>query len=159
MERLTRETDAATGIRKILLAALAIGIVGTESELLLLGHFDAVAQLIPLILLPLGGAVAVWHAAGPRAVTVRALQIAMTLFLVSGLAGVVLHIRGNVEFELETYPSMQGFELIEKTLTGATPVLAPGTMVLLGVIGLTHSHKHPSLYPDAAASPHLEGDR
>ena len=34
---------------------------------------------------------------------------------------------------------MQGIELVQKVLTGATPVLAPGSMALLGLIGLTHS--------------------
>jgi len=31
-------------------------------------------------------------------------------------------------------------ELIGKTLTGATPVFAPGTMALLGTIGLLASY-------------------
>ena len=50
----------------------------------------------------------------------------MALFVLSGGIGVALHYRGNVEFELEMYPSLSGLELVRKTLTGATPVLAPG---------------------------------
>jgi hypothetical protein len=35
--------------------------------------------------------------------------------------------------------------LISKTLTGATPVLAPGSMSLLGLIGLAFTYGHPGL--------------
>ena len=43
---------------------------------------------------------------------------------------------------------MSGAELIRKVSTGATPVLAPGTMSLLGVIGLLHAYRHPALTRD-----------
>ena len=78
--------------------------------------------------------------------------------VVSGAVGVWLHYRGNVEFELEMYPSMQGIELVQKTLTGATPVLAPGSMTLLGLIGLTHSYRHPCIHGGADALRNEEGD-
>jgi hypothetical protein len=48
------------------------------------------------------------------------------------------------------YPSMRGFDMIQKTLTGATPVLAPGSMTLLGLIGLTYSYRHPCLYTQSS---------
>ena len=136
---------AESRIRTYLLATLAIGIAGMSVELLLLGHFDSVTQLIPLILLALGAIVVGWHAASPKGVTVRALQIVMALFVASGALGVVLHLRGNAEFLLEVTPSMGGFELFRKTMTGATPALAPGSMVLLGLTGLMHAYRHPSL--------------
>ena len=63
---------------------------------------------------------------------------------VSGMIGLYLHYRGNVEFELEMYPSIRGFELFWKSITGATPALAPATMLLLGLIGLAYSYQHPS---------------
>ena len=144
-----RMSDTSGRIRAFLLAMLAIGMIGMTSELLLIGHRETVQQQIPLVLLGLGVVAAAWHAAAPRATTVRALQIVMLLFVVSGVAGVVLHYRGNVEFELEMYPAMGGLELVQKTLTGATPVLAPGSMTLLGLIGFTHTYKHPCLDRDA----------
>ena len=100
----------------------------------------------------------VWHAAAPRAVTVQALQVTMLLFVMSGVLGVVLHYRGNVAFEPEMYPSMSGLELVQKTLTGATPVLAPGSMTLLGLIGLAHAYKHPCLERGAETPRIQEGD-
>jgi hypothetical protein len=150
--------DASTRIRTFLLATLAVGIIGMSTELLLIGHAESAQQLIPLVLLALGAVALGWHAVAPRAVTVRALQAAMTLFVVSGAVGVWLHYQGNVEFELEMYPSMRGIELVQKTLTGATPVLAPGSMTLLGLIGLTHTYRHPRIHGGADAFPTEEGD-
>lgn len=149
--------DASARIRAFLLAVLAVGMLGMGTELLLIGHAESAQQLIPLVLLALGIVTLGGHAVAPRAATVRALQAAMTLFVVSGVVGVWLHVLGNVEFELEMYPSMQGIELVKKTLTGATPVLAPGSMTLLGLIGLTHSYRHPC-FRDDAASGSLKGD-
>jgi hypothetical protein len=137
--------DTARRMRAYLLATLAAGMTGMAAELLLIGHRETAQQLIPLVLLAAGLMTLAWHAAAPRAVTVRALQVMMLLFVLSGAVGVVLHYRGNAEFELEMYPAMGGLELVEKTVTGATPVLAPGSMTLLGLIGLTHTYKHPCL--------------
>ena len=153
-----RMSDTAGRIRAFLLVTLAIGMIGMTSELLLIGHRETVQQQIPLMLLGFGIVVAGWHATAPRATTVRAMQITMLLFVVSGAVGVALHYRGNVEFELEIYPGLGGIELVQKTLTGATPVLAPGSMTLLGLIGLTHAYKHPCLDRGAPAPRSEEGD-
>ena len=138
-----QETDALARIRTLLLVTLVVGIVGTGAELLLLGHFESTAQFVPLVLLATGLTAFGWHLAAPGPASVRALQVTMLLFIVSGGIGAGLHFDGNVEFELEMYPSMDGWELVGKTLTGATPVLAPGAMVLLGLVGLAHSYLHP----------------
>ena len=67
----------------------------------------------------------------------------MAAFVVLGVVGVGLHYNGNVEFERELHPDEHGWEFIRKTVAGATPVLAPGSMVLLGLIGLAHAYHHP----------------
>ena len=152
------QPDVTGTIRRYLLLTLAVGMVGMGTELVLIGHAESAQQLIPLVLVPLGIVVLAWHAAAPRSTTVRAVQITMVLFVISGLLGVGLHYRGNLAFELEMYPSMRGFEMVQKTLTGATPILAPGSMSLLGLIGLTHSYRHPSLNAGARAPGNAEGD-
>ena len=48
-------------IRKLLLALLAAGSLGTAVELLLLGHFEEFTQIVPLVLLAAGLAAASWH--------------------------------------------------------------------------------------------------
>jgi hypothetical protein len=137
-----------TTIRGILLGSLVLGVVGTAAELLLLGHFDGWKQLIPLVLLGTALLVLVWLAANRGPAPVRALQFLMLVFVVSGAFGVLFHYRGNVEFELEMYPTTAGFQLFKKAMTGATPALAPGTMVLLGLVGLAYTIGHPRVVPE-----------
>lgn len=139
-----QEPRALARIRRLLLGTLAFGVVGMTTELLLLGHFESTSQTIPLVLLAVSALVLIWHIATPRRASVRALQATMMLFIVSGGIGIGLHYDGNEEFELEMYPSLRGLELVEKTLTGATPVFAPGTMALLGLIGLALTYRHPA---------------
>jgi hypothetical protein len=141
----TRESETLASIRKLLLGALAIGVIGTSGELILLRHIDEPAQWIPLVALGVAIPILIWHAASPGPASVRVLQVLMLAFLVLGVVGVGLHYDGNVEFERELRPSERGWEFIRKTVAGATPVLAPGSMVLLGLIGLAHAFRHPSL--------------
>ena len=126
-----------------------LGCVGTLVELLLIGHDESAAQFVPLVLLGLGIVVGVIAHLMPSVVSLRALQALMLAFLVSGLIGVGLHYRGNQEFELERQPNAAGFPLFSKTVTGATPVLAPGSMSLLGVVGLALTYRHPLLRSSA----------
>ena len=141
----TQEPLVLIRIRRLLFWTLASGVVGTGLELLLLGHFESLAQVIPIVLLAGGAGSVAWHAAAPRRATVRVAQFTMTLFIASGAVGVALHYRGNVEFEREMYPALSGVELVGKTLTGATPIFAPGSMVLLGLVGLASLYRHPAL--------------
>jgi hypothetical protein len=140
----TRESETLAAIRGLLLGALAIGVVGTSGELILLRHIDKLAQWIPLVFLAATMPVLIWHAAVPGALTVRLLQVLMLAFIALGVVGVGLHYDGNVEFERELHPDERGWTFIRKTVAGATPVLAPGSMVLLGLVGLAHTYHHPN---------------
>jgi hypothetical protein len=139
-----RESETLAVIRKLLLASLAMGVVGTISELILLGHFDEPAQWIPVVALSLAVPILIWHAASPSAATLRTLKALMAAFIAFGVVGIGLHYDGNVEFERELNPRERGWTFLRKTVAGATPVLAPGSMVLLGLIGLAHAYRHPS---------------
>jgi hypothetical protein len=68
----------------------------------------------------------------------------MVAFVVVGAVGVGLHYDGNVEFERELHPDDAGVIFLRHVVAGATPVLAPGSMVLLGLVGLAHTYRHPS---------------
>jgi hypothetical protein len=137
------EPETLAAIRKLLLAALCIGVLGTVSELVLLRHIDEIAQWLPVVALTGAIPILIWHSASPRAASVRTLQVLMVLFIGLGVVGVGLHLNGNVEFEHELRPDEHGWEFLRKTVTGATPVLAPGSMVLLGLVGLAHAYRHP----------------
>ena len=72
------------------------------------------------------------------------------LFVISGFAGLFLHYQGNAQFELEMYPSLKGLELFRKAIKGTTPpTLAPGTMIVLGLLGLAYTYRHPALLKPA----------
>jgi hypothetical protein len=132
-------------IRKILISSLLAGSTGTLIELLLIGHDEMAAQLAPLVLLGGGIIVALWALVAPGPLVIRTVQLLMVIFMASGIIGIVLHYEGNQAFELEMSPTRAGISLISKTLTGATPVLAPGSMSLLGLVGLAFTHRHPAL--------------
>jgi hypothetical protein len=132
-------------VRKLLLAALVAGIVGTEVELFLLEHTDGPWQLTPIILLGFSIGVLIWHVLTRSAASVRVLQGTMLLFLVAGVTGVIMHYRGNVEFELERSPGLSGLALFKETMMGATPALAPGAMIQQALVGLAYAFRHPSL--------------
>jgi hypothetical protein len=133
-------------VRRLVLFVLLLGLIGTGTELLLLEHYEDTWQLAPLVLIALALVALAAHALLRRASSMVAIQIVMVLAVASGAIGVGLHYTGNAEFEREMYPSIAGFELFSKSMTGATPALAPGTMTLLGLLGLIYTYRHPSLY-------------
>ena len=125
------------------MALLLFSMAGIGLELALLEHFESRTQWIPLVLLAVGIPSTLATAFWPGRVTLRVFAIVMVLFLASGLLGLYLHYRGNVEFELEMSPELEGFSLFLKALMGATPALSPGIMVQLGLLGLLYTYQHP----------------
>lgn len=133
-------------LRGFLLAIFVIGLLGAGAELLLLEHTEDFRQWIPLILMLLSLLVLGWHFAARSRAGLRAFQATMLLFVISGFAGLFLHYQANIEFELEMYPSLKGVELFWKAIKGTTPpALAPGTMNVLGLLGLAYTYRHPVL--------------
>ncbi len=138
------EARAAATLRGGLAAILAFACAGTLVELLLLEHYDGWRQWLPLGLLAAGvvGALVVMVVPGPRVLAVwRAL---MGLYLSAGLVGTWFHYAGNVEFEIERTPELAGLALFRAAMEGATPALAPGTMVQFGLLGLLLMYRHPA---------------
>jgi hypothetical protein len=84
-----------------------------------------------------------WDRLGAGAVSRRAVQATMGLFLVSGLIGLALHSRGAAEFQLEIDPSISRADLIRKVIHAkAPPILAPGVMFQLGLLGLVYTYRY-----------------
>ena len=126
-------------LRVAILLVLLLGVIGTGVELLLLGHTEDLWQWEPLVMLALGLPVLLWHAVVGSAWSRRLCGATMMLYVASGVIGTFLHYRGNVEFELEMVPALGGMSLFQEAMTGATPVLAPGTLVQLGLLGLLYA--------------------
>lgn len=113
-----------------------VGVMGTLADLLLLGHVEGWQQLVPVVLLGAGVVVAGWHLGRSSSVSLRAVQGLGVLYVLSGLLGLWFHYAGNLEFEREMSPDAAGWPLVKAVLTGATPALAPGTMVWFGALAL-----------------------
>jgi hypothetical protein len=69
----------------------------------------------------------------------------MVAFMASGALGIALHYRGNVEFQKELDPSIQGFTLFVKAMQAKTPpALAPAAMTWFGLLGLAFTYLAPN---------------
>jgi hypothetical protein len=143
-------------LRKLLLVTLIVSLVGTLVELLLLEHFDDAWQWTPIVLLTASLVTLGWHGLERGATSLNVLRGLMVLCMVSGLVGLLLHYKGNVEFELEMYPDLSGWKLFKDAMMGATPALAPGAMMQLGLVGLAWTFRHPAFTP-ATEAQSLEG--
>lgn len=139
--------------RSLVFALLVLGVAGTSIELLLLGHYEDRWQLTPLVL---GGASVVaslWYALSRSHRPVQLLRALSLLTAASAVAGIVLHYQANVEWELEVTPELQGIALFREVITGALPLLAPGAMLQLGLLGLLFTYRHPRLVKDTSPPP------
>lgn len=129
-------------LRAIVLGLVALGLAGTAVELKLLAHDEDVAQFIPFVAIAVALVAIAWRVVQPRRAAVRAVQLAMLALVVTGLVGVVLHYRANMEFQLESDRSLSGWILMMKVLEAKSPpALAPSNMALLGFIGLAGVHR------------------
>ena len=138
------DSRTAAGLRSFALLLFVAGVVGISAELLLLDHYEGLEQWIPIVLMALS--LVILRARRVQGGSgLRLFQATMVLFVLSGGVGTWLHYQGNAEFEKEMYPSLSWVELFWQSLTGATPALAPGAMVELGLLGLAYTYRHPKL--------------
>jgi hypothetical protein len=133
-------------LRRLLLGLLAIGLLGTGTELLLLAHYEGPWQLVPLGLVGIALTTVAIHFVHGGARSIAALRVAMLLLVVGAAAGIVLHYRGNLEFQLDMDPTASRWELFKKVVRAkAPPALAPGALAQMGLLGLIYTYRHPAL--------------
>ncbi len=82
--------------RLLLLIILALGLLGTGVELLLLGHTEDVWQWVPLVLLAAGLIIIGIWVRRRRRWSLRTFQATMLLCVVAGPVGMWQHYTGNV---------------------------------------------------------------
>jgi hypothetical protein len=146
MSRTWTAEASLAALRRLLLIVIGIGLSGVGAELLALGHYEDSWQLVPLILIVLGFVVIGWHVWDGGAASVQALRAVMVMFIAAGVAGIVLHYLGNLEFQLEIDPSQSRWTLFTKVIRAhSPPALAPGVMAQLGLLGLVYAFRHPAL--------------
>ncbi len=139
-------------MRKFIIGIFLLSLIGTGIELLLLDHVEGIWQATPLIIMLVSLPILLWHIISPSPLSKIVLRSVMGVCILSGILGIFLHYKGNSEFELEMYPSMAGWELFWKVIKGATPVLAPGTMIGLGLLGWTLTLSTPT---EGSEPPHI----
>lgn len=148
-----RESTVTT-LRRLLLGVLLFGLTGTATELLLISHDEDIWQMIPIVAIALaalaGLGLAATSRATPPAVLLRLFQVMMVLLILTGGAGMVLHYRANMEFKLEMDPTLSGTALFWSVVRAKTPpALAPATLALLGLLGLTYAFRRRDDPPSA----------
>ena len=139
------ESSQIVFVRRALLTILVVGLVGAEIELLLLKHTDGFWQLVPVVAVAIAIAVVVWCVAAPSVPALTALRMVMVVFLIAGVVGVIQHFTGNIGYEKESNPGLAGAELYRAAAMGSTPLLAPGVMLQIGLVGLLFAFRHPAL--------------
>jgi hypothetical protein len=131
--------DPVELLRGLVLAVLVIGLAGTVTELVLLEHYEQVVQLVPVVLIAAALFAIAWQLISKDAASLCVLGVIMILFVLAGFAGVLAHFRGSAEFQLDLNPSMSTWELLEKVMRAkAPPLLAPGMMLQMGLLGLIY---------------------
>lgn len=139
------ESSITWVLRRGVLAVFLFGCAGTLVELILLEHYDGWKQWVPLGLLVLsllGGGIA---GRASRPAFLRAFAFILAADAVAGCVGLWFHYAGNMEFELERTPELAGLALLRAAMEGATPALAPGTLVQFAALGFLFLWRHPRL--------------
>ena len=127
------------------MALVGFGALGLLLELALLEHWMARPQLVPLAVLTLGIGSALMFALRPGHRTGALFRAVMGLAVLAGVAGIALHLSDNLAFEREIVPDADLAPLLWAAFHGATPLLAPGSLVQLGLVGLVLTYGHPAL--------------
>ncbi len=120
-------------IETLILATYTSMLVGTTLELVLLNHFEDTLQLIPIIGVGICLFLLLVVALTKLGIFIKINSIILPLIALIGLYGVYLHFGVNMEFEQEMRPNADYMFWLKSALTGAIPVLAPASLVVLSL--------------------------
>lgn len=123
---------------QVILAALLFMSLGIVLELFLIGHYEDVLQLIPILCVGISILLVLVLAFRRTNFVMKLFRSILIITALSGFYGTFLHLRANYEFELEMKPGAEGWDLFRESLSGALPALAPGSMIALALIGYSY---------------------
>lgn len=132
-------------LRQFLLALAGAMCLGTLVELWLADHTQEPLQWVPFGLSVVGLAAVVAFWLRPSPATLWALRAAMAVVVLGALAGVFLHLTGNLEFALETQPDADSLTIFWQALRGGAPALAPGVLAITAALVGVATYRHPVL--------------
>lgn len=140
-----QSTSFEQRLRRFLLAVTAAIFIGSVFELILIGHYEETLQWTPFLVSAIGFVtiVGVWFAPGRTMLLV--LRWVMVITMVASLLGMWQHFSGNLAFTREINPSFTLSESIWPAMKGSYPLLAPGILLVAGVLGFAATWKHPVL--------------
>lgn len=125
-------------LKKLTCATFVFMLLGVGLELYLLSHYEDTLQTIPLFCI---GSIILLSIIIPfkRSVFLLTLfKVILVATALSGIYGTFLHLRANYEFEIEMKPNADNWDLFTESLSGALPALAPGSMIVLALIGYSY---------------------
>ncbi|MEO1484979.1 MAG: hypothetical protein AAFU57_04480 [Bacteroidota bacterium] len=125
-------------LKRTLFITLFFIAVGTVMELFLLEHYEDRLQLIPIVCIALLLVLILILHFQKSKVLEWIFKFVLLLTAASGVYGVFLHLNANYEFEQEMRPSAKAWDLFLESLSGALPTLAPGSMIVLALIGYSY---------------------
>ena len=125
-------------LKKVIVLAFLFMTIGTLLELYLLNHYENILQLIPVFCIAIALINSIFIYFRRSKVTFNIFKMVLFLTSLSGIYGVFLHLQANYEFEQEMSPTADFWELFLESISGAFPVLAPLSMVVLALIGYSY---------------------
>ena len=136
------------GLRRLLWFTYLLGAMGMGGELLIMNHTEGAWQWLPIGLISFSLLALVTQSIVASRWLIQGFRFIVLLIFLSAFAGIWLHFDGKAEFKLEMDPALKGWDLIWACIRGHSlpPVFAPGSMMLLGLLGIAWSYKHPSFY-------------
>ena len=135
------ERSTLSRVRAMLAVVLWLTIAGTALELVLVEHDEQTEQVVPFYVLGAISGALILYRLFPRDLFLRLAQLSMIACIGTGIWGLVLHYDSNLEFKREMRPDLEGWELTWETLHAKSPPsLAPGAMVLIGLLGATYAY-------------------
>jgi hypothetical protein len=142
------EHSTTSNLRRFALALAAIGVVGTLLELTLIKHYASKDQVIPYVLLGLSALGLIAVMVRPTALVLRVFQAVMIVTILGSGIGMFEHLKANAHNAGAT----QDKEAIPTTpsailagINGFAPLLAPGVLAQVGLLGLVFTYRHPNL--------------
>ena len=111
---------------------------GLLLDLYFIQHYENFLQLLPIL--------GIWSLLIIFAIRIRlSNKFITTLMIYSiilialiGLLGVFFHLKANFEFEKEIYVNETTINLLINSFSGALPVFAPGSLLILSLLGMLY---------------------
>ena len=120
---------------RITIATLLIGLV---LELWLIEHYEDLLQFIPLLCVALAGILLIADCYSNAAWIRKSFKGLLVTNAICAFVGVYLHLKANFEFEKEIYVNETTLNLLINSFSGALPVFAPGSLIILSLLGMLY---------------------